>query len=105
MKINPEVISFCQELGLRLRKARIFKNKTQKELGVMVGVSAKVIGRMEQGDTSVSLGKWLNVSEIFGLLNTWQVVLEIEEDPFAQYDREQKKRIDLQKKRVRHKKK
>ena len=96
---------FCKELGMSLRKARITENKTQKELGVMAGVSTKVIGRMERGDASVSLARWLNVSEILGLLSTWQDVLQIKEDPFEKYDREQKKITDLKKRRVRHKNK
>ncbi len=101
--IVPNVNEFCKELGMRLRKARISANKTQKELGVIAGVSSKVIGRMERGDASVSLAKWLNVTEIFGLLSTWQDVLQIKEDPFEEYDREQKRITDLMKRRVRHK--
>ncbi|MFW8601479.1 helix-turn-helix domain-containing protein [Desulfobacterota bacterium M19] len=105
MKTSLQVEEFSRELGLRLRKARIRRNKTQKELAVMAGVSAKVIGRMEQGGLSVSLTRWLNICEILGVFDTWQEVLHIREDPFEQYDLEQRETTDLLKKRVRHSKK
>lgn len=105
MRKNIEMEVFCKELGMRLRKVRIARNKTQKELGAMAGVSTKVIGRMERGDVSVSLAKWLIVTAMLGVFSTWQDVLLIAEDPFEVYDREQKEVTDLLKKRVRHKKK
>lgn len=105
MKTSLKAEEFGKDLGIRLRKARISKNKTQKELAVMVGISSKVLGRMERGDLSVSLKRWLNISEILGLFGTWQDVLYVEEDPFEQYDLEQKESTDLLKRRVRHKKK
>lgn len=105
MSIDLKMETFRQELGLRLRKARVANKKTQRELGVMAGISTKVIGRMERGDTSVALAKWLNVAEILGLFATWRDVFKVTEDPFVQYDRQQKAATDLMKKRVRHRKK
>jgi len=96
---------FSEKMGLRLRKARIARDKTQHELAVMAGVSSKVIGRMERGDASVTLAKWLSVADILGLLHTWQDVFLIAEDPFVEYDRDQQQITALQKQRVRHKKK
>ena len=90
-------------MGLRLRKARVEAGMTQALLAARAGVSVRVISRMERGDTTVSLGRWLKVSLILGLLESWEEVLLIKEDPFAQYDREQHRRTDPGKRRVRPK--
>ncbi len=93
----------CQLLGVRLRKARILKNETQETLGVRAGVSRQLIGRMERGDASVVLETWLKVSDVLGLLETWQNVLEITLDPFEEFDRKVHEE-EFKKKRVRLKK-
>lgn len=91
-------------LGLRLRTARIKANETQVQLGVRAGVSRNLIGRMEKGDSSVSLDKWLRVAFVLGLLDTWKDVFSLQEDPFDVFDREEQESTALVKKRVRLKK-
>lgn len=105
MLTTSHLSSMGQELGLRLRKARIIARKTQQELGTMAGISARGIGRMERRDTSVSLAKWLAVSLVLGLDATWQDTLQVRTDPFDEYDRARKETLDLKKKRVRHSRK
>lgn len=90
-----------EKLGTRLRMARIKKNETQADLGVRAGVSRQLVGRMEQGDPSVSLEKWARVSEVLGLLDTWEQVLVVPVDPFEEFDRTQQEERALTKKRVR----
>lgn len=92
------------DMGLRLRKIRIAREITQEELAERTGVSRKVIGRMERGDGSVTLEKWVKVSQILGVSETWQHVFEVVEDPFEQYDRKQQEHDNLWKKRVRSRK-
>ncbi len=89
------------KIGARLRSARIKKNETQADLGIRAGVSRQLIGRMEQGDPSVALEKWVRVSGVLGLLDTWQQVLVSPFDPFEEYDRTQHQERALAKKRVR----
>ena len=94
----------CRRLGLRLRAVRIKINETQVQLGVRAGVSRNLIGRMEKGDSSVSLEKWLRVAVVLGLLDTWNDVFSVKEDPFDVFDREEQEATALAKKRVRSKK-
>ncbi len=91
-------------MGIRLRKARVEAGLTQALLAARAGVSVRVISRMEHGDMTVGLGRWLKVSSILGLLGSWEQVLFIREDPFAQYDREQRRRTAPGKQRVRPRK-
>lgn len=101
---NDNLRELLMRLGLRLRKVRIEKEITQAELADRAGVSRKVIGRMERGDGSVTLEKWVKAAMVLEVAGTWEHLFEIEEDPFEQYDREQKEQTDLWKKRVRPKK-
>ncbi|MCI5222654.1 MAG: XRE family transcriptional regulator [Candidatus Electrothrix sp. AR4] len=88
-------------LGLRLRQARIEAQLTQAMLAARAGLSVRVIGRMEQGDVTVSLGRWLKASAVLNLVDSWESALLIPEDPFTQYDREQNERVDISRRRVR----
>ncbi|MBU0943568.1 MAG: helix-turn-helix domain-containing protein [Proteobacteria bacterium] len=101
---NENSIKLLKGIGSRMRKVRIEKKITQAELADRAGISRKVIGRMEHGDGSVTLEKWLKVSMVLEVGGTWEHLFKIEEDPFIQYDREQKEQTDLWKKRVRSKK-
>lgn len=92
-----------EELGLRLKKARIARRETQADLGARAGVSRQLIARMEQGDPSVALARWVGVSAILGLLETWENVLAVPPDPFEEFDRRQQELISLKKTRVRKK--
>ena len=91
----------AQAMGLALRTARIEAKQTQDELAARVGVSRWTIAAMEKGDAKVSLAAWLKASTLLGLLETWETVMEKEEDPFVKYDREQAKKQKLFKARVR----
>ncbi len=91
-------------MGIRLRKARVEAGLTQALLAARAGVSVRAVSRMERGDMSVGLGRWLKVSLILGLLGTWEPVFLIQEDPFAHYDKEQRHRTDPGKRRVRPRK-
>ncbi|MCF6187566.1 MAG: helix-turn-helix domain-containing protein [Desulfobulbaceae bacterium] len=91
-------------MGIRLRKARVEAGLTQALLAARAGISVRVISRMERGDMSVGLGRWLKVSLVLGLLESWDPVLLVPEDPFAHYDKEQRRRTDPGKRRVRPRK-
>lgn len=103
-KNKSQSIELLNDMGLRLRKIRIAHEITQEELAERAGVSRKVIGRMERGDGSVTLEKWMKVSQILGVSDTWKHVFEVMEDPFEQYDRRQQEEDNFWKKRVRSRK-
>ncbi len=103
MDLNQDEKEFFRELGLRLRKARIERRETQEGLGVRAGISRQLLARMEQGEPSVALGKWIRVSSILGLLDTWSQALTVPVDPFVEYDKKQRQLDKLRKTRVRKK--
>ncbi len=102
---NISLHTASASLGLRLRQARIEAQLTQAMLAARAGLSVRVIGRMEQGDITVSLGRWLKASAALNLLDSWAGALLVPEDPFAQYDREQNERVEIKRRRVRPKRK
>jgi len=103
MTLPSEAEQFFHELGLRLRTARIDRRESQADLGARAGVSRHIIIKMEQGDPSVALGKWVRVSYALGLLKTWSEVLQLPVDPFAEYDRKQRQEQQLKATRIRKK--
>ncbi len=99
MKQSTDTI--LKKIGLDLRKARIVNHLTQNDLGIKIGVSRQVIMRMESGEGKAPLHTWLKAAFVLGLLEKWQNILVIEEDPFEKFDREQQQQANLKKTRVR----
>jgi len=94
--------TIARTLGFALRTARIDAKETQDGLAARIGVSRWTVAAMEKGDAKVSLGAWLKASALLGLLDSWESVMQKEEDPFVKYDREQAKKQKLLKTRVRN---
>jgi len=57
------------ELGLRLKSARLRRNDPQKEFAYRIGVSIPTLYKMEHGDPSISVGKWVKALGILGRLD------------------------------------
>lgn len=76
-------------MGRQLKAARIQKGDTQKEFGARIGVSRNIVGKMEQGDSSVALKRWIKAASILGTLEAFSHCFAIQEDPFDVFDREQ----------------
>lgn len=91
----------AQELGLRLRKARILRGDKQKHLAARTGISLTIVGRIEKGDPSVSFGRYLKVASALDLLHTLGNTFLEEADPFEEYDREVETAEAIKRKRVR----
>ena len=103
MLATPEENNLYEDLGLRLRKARIRRKITQADLGARTGISRQLIVKMEKGDPTVSLAKWVKVSTALDLLDSWENVLMLPVDPFAEFDRQRQELDQLKKTRVRKK--
>ena len=103
MLATPEENNLFEDLGLRLRKARIRRKITQADLGARTGISRQLIIKMEKGDPTVSLAKWIKVSTALDLLDSWENVLMLPVDPFAEFDRQRQELDQLKKTRVRKK--
>lgn len=79
-----------KRMGFEMRKARQLKQDRQKDLAARMGVSRLTVMKMEKGETEatrIPLGTWLKAAEHLGLLNTWENVMTIREDPFEAYDK------------------
>jgi transcriptional regulator with XRE-family HTH domain len=103
MLATPEENNLYKDLGLRLRKARIRRKITQADLGARTGISRQLIIKMEKGDPTVSLARWVKVSTALDLLDSWENVLMLPVDPFAEFDRQRQELDQLKKTRVRNK--
>jgi transcriptional regulator with XRE-family HTH domain len=103
ISISHEETNLLKKLGVRLRKARIKRGDTQEQFGARVDISRNIISQMEHGDPAVAFGRWLKAASCVGLLDTFALALFQEENPFEQYDKEQKGIADIMRTRVRRK--
>lgn len=63
----PRARRHIQQLGLRLRAARMRREMTQGDLAARVGVSIPTIAKLEAGDPSTSFSTMLRVLTALGL--------------------------------------
>ncbi len=99
MKIN-EIIA---NMGLQMRKARQLKKDRQKDLAARMGVSRLTVMKMEKGGPEagrIPLETWLKAARHLDLLDTWQEVMTVPPDPFAEYDKKIRERERIRKARV-----
>ena len=81
-----------EQLGNRLKEARLHRNETQETFAARIDLSRQSYAKMEKGEGSVPISKWVAASEILGLLGTWSEVLVPETDLFSRFEREKKGR-------------
>lgn len=101
---TAEEEQLVKRLGLALKKARLAANQTHEEFASRVGVSRWTIAEMERGNPRVGIGTWVAASRFLGLLETWDGVFALPENPFEAYDRARQDAERLAKSRARRKK-
>ncbi len=89
---NNEIVEILQQLGRRLKEARLARNETQAVFAARIGLTRQSYAKMEKGEGAVPLASWLAASDILGRLDTWKNVLSEEKDLFEQYEKKQQKR-------------
>ncbi len=91
-------LQILEELGRRIKVARIQANYTQEELADHVGVSRTTLARLEAGK-NISLVNFITLLRYLDELNTFSQVLkrDLRLDPKLIYEMEQK-----QPQRVKH---
>ncbi len=67
-RISPVVTKSAATLGEYLSEWRRIQRISQKDLAARAGVSREVVSRLENGDTSVGLGKVLSICRVLGIL-------------------------------------
>jgi len=66
MITNEDVTTIAKKMGDNLRLFRIKgKHGTQETMAFRIGVSEKTYAKMERGEASVSLEKWISVAALF----------------------------------------
>lgn len=75
-----------KKLGNRLKQARLNRNDPQKEFAFRIGVSIPTLYKMEQGDPSISIGKWATALDILDKLDDIEALLAPQESLFQEYD-------------------
>ncbi len=89
---HADIESLLQQLGERLKEARLARNESQELLAQRLGITRQSYSKMEKGYPQTPIGNWLAASSILGLLGGWQEVLAAREDLFAQFERKSAKR-------------
>ena len=84
--ISFELNNKLEQLGRRLRGARLKRNEPQREFAVRLGVSIPTLRKMETGDPSVSIGLWIDALELLGHLSDIDHLLAPRQSLFEQYD-------------------
>ena len=79
MKQVDESTAALQELGQRLRNARLERNDSMAIFAERLGVSERTVRAMEQGRPSVHVGVWLNALWVLDALEPVARILESRE--------------------------
>lgn len=81
------------KLGHRLKRSRLNRNDPQKEFAFRIGVSIPTLYKMEQGDPSISIGKWVKTLDILDRLDGMDCLLAPKESLFEKYNQQKKIKI------------
>lgn len=68
-RISPVVSKSAETIGGYISAWRRIQRISQAELAARAGVGREVISRLENGDTSVGLGKVLSICRVLGILS------------------------------------
>ncbi len=104
MSIEKNIEKIIRDMGLQMRKARQLKKDRQKDLAARMGVSRLTVMKMEKGEDEagrVPLETWLKAAYHLDLLDTWNDVMMVREDPFEIFDRKMTEEKRIKKGRVR----
>ncbi len=89
---NKNIESLSEQLGQRLKEARLARNESHKLFAQRLGLTRQSYSRMEKGSPQTMIGNWLAASSILGRLNDWKDVLAEKEDLFARFEKKSNKR-------------
>ena len=64
----------CSKVGSLIRRLRIEKNMTQKELAERVGRERTYINRIEKGETDLQLSSFIRIASALGIMLRLDVI-------------------------------
>lgn len=89
---NIDIESLLEQLGQRLKNARLARNESQELFAQRLGLTRQSYSKMEKGSPQTLIGNWLAASSLLGRLEDWQNVLAEKEDLFAKFEKKSSKR-------------
>lgn len=89
---NIDVESLLEQLGKRLKNARLARNESQELFAQRLGLTRQSYSKMEKGFPQSPIGSWLAASSILGRLEDWKDVLAEKEDLFVKFEKKSSKR-------------
>ena len=90
--INIDIESLLEQLGQRLKNARLARNESQELFAQRLGLTRQSFSKMEKGSPQTLIGNWLAASSILGRLEDWKDVLAEQEDLFDTFEKKSSER-------------
>lgn len=69
-QVPREVVKHLEELGQRVRTARVRRRMSTEELAQACGIGRRTLYRVESGESGIALGTFMTVLWKLGLLDT-----------------------------------
>ena len=79
-QLPREVLKHLEELGLRVRTARVRRRMSTEDLAQACGIGRRTLYRIESGESGIALGTFLSVLWKLGLLDTLHGVANPDSD-------------------------
>ena len=76
-------------LGERLKSARLDRNESQARFAARMGISIPTLRNMEKGDPAVRIGLWVEALWILDHLGDLKSILKKRESLFDQFDKKE----------------
>nr|WP_321255403.1 helix-turn-helix transcriptional regulator [uncultured Pseudodesulfovibrio sp.] len=78
--ISPAAVRTLEKVGANIKKARLRRNITQKDLARRASTNHVTLGKLERGEPTVGLGVLVQVLEILGLLSNLELLANPNDD-------------------------
>lgn len=90
--IGEDTGDVLARLAARLRELRLARNETQAAIAARIGISRETYRKMEAGDPSIALGRWIEAARLLGRLADWDAIFAPAENLFERHRQESRLR-------------
>ena len=84
IKISPSTKRELRTLGMRIREARLRRELPQNLIAERASISVQTVSKIENGDSSVSVGAYAMVLQALGVLEGWGNIADSLGDDLAE---------------------
>ena len=74
VNLTPDTESVIRKMGIRIKKARLRRNVMAEVLAEQAGISKGTLSAIEKGEPTVSIGAYVAVLNVFGMVNDLELV-------------------------------